>query len=100
MDRWTDGLIDEWIFNLLKIPFLFFCRLLDAVSFQGKYKTELIVYLVFEYIDQDLDSCIRHSLPRGLDVQTIKVSNQRGKGREGERNVPVITSIIIKTVVI
>ena len=27
----------------------------------------LIVHLVFEYMDQDLDSCIRHSLPRGLD---------------------------------
>ena len=62
--------------------------------------TELIVHLVFEYIDQDLDSCIRHSLPRGLDEQTIKVSNDRGKGKEGERNVLVITSIIIITTVV
>ena len=60
----------------------------------------LIVHLVFEYMDQDLDSCIRHSLPRGLDEQTIKVSNDRGKGKEGERNMPVITSTIITTVVI
>ena len=51
-------------------------------------------------MDQDLDSCIRHSLPKGLDEQTIKVSNDRGKGKEGERNVPVITSPIIITVVI
>ena len=34
----------------------------------------LIVHIVFEYMDQDLDSCIRHSLPRGLDEQIIKVS--------------------------
>ena len=60
----------------------------------------LIVYLVFEYMDQDLDSCIRHSLLRGLDDQTIKVSNDRDKGKEGERNVSVITSYIITTVVI
>ena len=75
-------------------------RLLDAVSSQGRYDTELIVHLVFEYVDQDLDSCIRHSLPRGLDEQTIKVSKDRGKGKEGERNVSVITSPIITTVVI
>ena len=43
----------------------------------------LIVHLVFEHMDQDLDSCIRHSLPRGLDEQTIKVSNDWGKGKEG-----------------
>ena len=60
----------------------------------------LIAHLVFEHMDQDLDSCIRHSLPRGLDDQTIKVSNERGKGKEGERNVSVITSTIITTVVI
>ena len=40
----------------------------------------LIVHLVFEYMDQDLDSCIRYSLPRGLDEQIIKVSNDRAKG--------------------
>ena len=51
-------------------------------------------------MDQDLDSCIRHLLPRGLDEQTIIVSNDRGKGKEGERNVLVITSSIITTVVI
>ena len=62
--------------------------------------TKLIIHLVFEYMDQDLDSCIRHLLPRGLDEQTIIVSNERGKGKEGERNVLVITSSIIKTVVI
>ena len=56
--------------------------------------------VVLEYMDQDLDSCIRHSLPRGLDKQTIKVSNDRAKGKEGERNVPVITSTIIIIVVI
>ena len=60
----------------------------------------LIVHLVSEYMDQDLDSCIRHSLPRELDDQTIKVSNDRGKGKEGERNVSVITSPIITIVVI
>ena len=60
----------------------------------------LIVHSVFEYMDQDLDSCIRHPLPRRLDEQTIKVYNDRGKGKEGERNVPVITSTIITIVVI
>ena len=70
------------------------------MSSQGRYDTELIVHLVFEYMDQGLDSCIRHSLPRGLDEETIKVSNDRGKGKEDERNVSVITSPIIKTVVI
>ena len=60
----------------------------------------LIVHSVFEYMDQDLDSCIRHSLPRRLDEQTIKVSNDRDKGKEGERNVSVITSTIIIIVVI
>ena len=40
----------------------------------------LIVHLVFEYMDQDLDSCMRYSLPSGLDEQIVKVSNNRGKG--------------------
>ena len=46
-------------------------------------------------MDQDLDSCIRHSLLRGLDDQTIKVSNDKGKGKEGERNVSVSLNMIL-----
>ena len=34
----------------------------------------LILHLVFEYMDQDLDSSIRHSLPRGLDEQSITLT--------------------------
>ena len=37
------------------------------------------IYIVFEYIDQDLDNCSRHSLSRGLDEQKIEVSNDRVK---------------------
>lgn len=46
-------------------------RLLDVQCSDGRYEHELIVYMVFEYMDQDLDQFIHQSR---LDNKLTKVS--------------------------
>jgi hypothetical protein len=45
-------------------------RLLDVHCSRGRYEHELIVYMVFEYMEQDLDKFIRQSR---LDRKLTKV---------------------------
>ena len=47
------------------------CRLLDVHCSKGRYEHELIVYMVFEYMEQDLDKFIRQSR---LDHKLTKVN--------------------------
>ena len=50
------------------------CRLLDVHSTEGRYEHQLIIYMVFEHMDQDLDQFIRQCPPPGMDDGVIKVS--------------------------
>ena len=48
-------------------------RLLDAVPTDGRHAHEMIIHMVFEYMEHDLDSYIRNSQPTGMQNETIKV---------------------------
>ena len=50
------------------------CRLLDVQSTEGRFETELIFYMVFEYMEQDLDHFIRQCPTPGLEEGVVKVS--------------------------
>ncbi len=52
-----------------------FClvRLLDAVACDGRHGREMVLHMVFEYMDQDLDSFIRRRRPFGLETELMKV---------------------------
>ena len=40
---------------------------------EGRYAHEMILYLVFEHMEQDLDSFIRRHSPKGLPERVVKV---------------------------
>lgn len=50
------------------------CRLLDVQSTEGRFETELIFYMVFEYMEQDLDHFIKQCPAPGLGEGVVKVS--------------------------
>lgn len=47
-------------------------RLLDVHSVEGRYPQEVVFYLVFEHMDQDLDQFIRLSPSSGMDKLIVK----------------------------
>ena len=49
------------------------CRLLDVHSSEGRYEGELIFYMVFEYMEQDLDHFIRQYPAPGMEESIVKV---------------------------
>ena len=51
------------------------CSLLDMEYTEGRYAHEMILYLVFEHMEQDLDCYIRRHSPRGLSERTVKVGS-------------------------
>ena len=57
------------IVQVAKYYFLMF-RLLDVQCSDGRFEHELVVYMVFEYMDQDLDQFIHQSR---LDSRLTKV---------------------------
>ena len=48
-------------------------RLLDVESSEGRFDNELIFYMVFEYMEQDLDHFISQCPAPGLDEVVVKV---------------------------
>ena len=50
-----------------------FNRLLDVVPSDGRCAHEMVLHMVFEYMEQDLDSFIRHRSPCGIEIQLLKV---------------------------
>ena len=49
-------------------------RLLDVIPISGRYPHEMILYLVFEHMEQDLDCFIQNSFPAGIGEDIIRVS--------------------------
>ena len=49
------------------------CRLLDVQSSEGRFENELIFYMVFEYMEQDLDHFIRQYPAPGMEENLVKV---------------------------
>ena len=48
-------------------------RLLDVESSEGRFDSELIFYMVFEYMEQDLDHFISQCQAPGMDEGIVKV---------------------------
>lgn len=48
-------------------------RLLDVQSSEGRFENELIFYMVFEYMEQDLDHFISQCPTPGLEESLVKV---------------------------
>ncbi len=48
-------------------------RLLDVQSSEGRFDNELIFYMVFEYMEQDLDHFISQCPAPGMDESIVKV---------------------------
>lgn len=63
---WTNGTVDAH-------HYCFDSRLLDVISFEGRFENESIFYMVFEYMDKDLDHFIRQSSAPGMEEGVIKV---------------------------
>ena len=58
---------------LLPSPLSSRTRLLDVISFEGRFENESIFYMVFEYMDKDLDHFIRQCPSPGMEESVIKV---------------------------
>ena len=63
----------DGIVHTLRAYFFSHLRLLDVIHINGRYPHEMILYLVFEHMEQDLDCFIQSSFPAGIGEETVKV---------------------------
>ena len=61
------------IILLLKVGCVCVCRLLDVQSSEGRFENEHIFYMVFEYMEQDLDRFIKKCPAPGMEEGVVKV---------------------------
>lgn len=57
----------------IEVLFCLCIRLLDVQSSEGRLESEHIFYMVFEYMEQDLDHFIKQCPPPGLEDSLVKV---------------------------
>jgi hypothetical protein len=70
-------LLFEWFSTTSLILFVVVCRLLDICHGQRLEKEQqLVLFLVFEHVDQDLATYIERCPPPGLGSRRIKVKQQ------------------------